>query len=96
MLLAVDFHEDLIDEERIAIAPMLSFQSSGVYCSKLDAPKTYCFATDCDTALRQKVFDISVAQIEAMVKPNGITDNVGRESMSFVCIHLPILSNSRS
>jgi hypothetical protein len=40
VLLAVDFHEDFIDEESITIAPMPSFQSPGVYRYKLDTPKT--------------------------------------------------------
>jgi len=52
--------------------------------------------TDCDAALRQKVFDISAAQVETLVKPNCITDNVGRESMSFVCIHRAIPTSNVS
>ena len=38
MLLAIDLYEYFIDEERIAIASVLSFQFSGVQGSKLDAP----------------------------------------------------------
>ena len=36
MLLAVDPHKDFIDVEGIAVASVLSLQSSGVYGSKLD------------------------------------------------------------
>jgi hypothetical protein len=38
MLLAVDLYEDFIDEERIAVTAVLSFQSSSVDRSELDAP----------------------------------------------------------
>jgi hypothetical protein len=46
MLLAVDLDEDLIDKERITIAPVFSFQSTGVHSSELYAPQTNRFAAD--------------------------------------------------
>ena len=36
MLFAIDFDEDFIDEENIATAPVLSFQSAGINGSELD------------------------------------------------------------
>ena len=39
MLLTIDLHKDFIDVEGIAIASMLSLQSSGVDGAKFDAPK---------------------------------------------------------
>ena len=39
MLLAVDFHEDFIDVKRVAIASVLSLQSTGIDRSELDAPE---------------------------------------------------------
>ena len=38
MLSAVDLHEDFIDIESIAIAPVLSLQSPCVESAELDAP----------------------------------------------------------
>ena len=38
MLLAVDLYEDFIDEERIAVTAVLSFQSSSIDCPEFDAP----------------------------------------------------------
>ena len=37
ILLAIDFDEDFIDVKSVAVAPVLSFQSSGVKCFKLYA-----------------------------------------------------------
>jgi hypothetical protein len=37
MLLAVDFDENLINEESITIAPVLSLQAAGINGSELDA-----------------------------------------------------------
>ena len=47
-----------------------------------------------DAALSQEVFDIPVAQIESVVEPDSVTDDIWRESVSFVGIHPPILSIS--
>ena len=53
MLLAVDFYEHLVNEEGIAITTVLSLQSSSVYSSELDAPKTDRFAAHGDTPLSE-------------------------------------------
>jgi hypothetical protein len=39
MLLAVDFLEDFINEEGIAVAPMLLLQSSSIQSAEFDAPE---------------------------------------------------------
>ena len=51
MLLAIDLHEGFIDEEGVAIASVVSFQSSGVHSSEFDAPETDRLAADSDTTL---------------------------------------------
>ena len=57
MLLAIDLHEDFIDEEGVAIASMLSFQSAGIDGSEFDAPEADCFSADDDAALGKEIFD---------------------------------------
>ena len=73
---------------------MISLQSSGVNGSKFDAPQTDRFSGYGDASLRQEVFDISVAEVETIVEPDGIGDNIWRESVALVSIHRPILSTS--
>ena len=87
MLLAVDLDEDFIDEEGVAVALMPAFQATGTNGPELDAPKADGFATDGDTAFSKKVFDIPMTQIEAIIEPDGVRNDIWRESMTFVCIH---------
>ena len=51
MLLAVDLYEDLIDEEGIAVTPVLAFQSAGINGTKFYTPETDLFPGDNDAAL---------------------------------------------
>ena len=91
MLLAVDFYEDFIDEEIIALSPVLSLQSAGIDSTELDTPESDRFSSDCNATLSQQIFDIAVAQVESVVEPDGVTDDVGRESVALVGIHRLIL-----
>ena len=50
MLLAVDLNENVIDVERVAVASVFSFQSTGVYDTKLDTPETNRFSADSDSS----------------------------------------------
>lgn len=84
--------EDFIDVEGIAITSVLAFQSASINGSKLDAPETDRLTRYSDTTFGEKVFDISMAEIEAIVKPHSMADDIGRESVSFICIHGPIVT----
>jgi hypothetical protein len=53
VLFAIYLYEDFIDVEGIAVAAMLTLQSSGVQGAELDAPKANCFSADGDTPLSQ-------------------------------------------
>jgi hypothetical protein len=46
-------------------------------------------------ALRQQVFDIAVAQVEAIVEPNGAADDFRRESVAFLCAYPEVVSQER-
>jgi hypothetical protein len=53
VLFAIYLYEDFIDVEGIAVAAMLTLQSSGVQGAELDAPTANCFSADGDTPLSQ-------------------------------------------
>jgi len=38
MLFALNIYKNLIDEEGVAIALVLSFQPPGIFCAELDTP----------------------------------------------------------
>jgi hypothetical protein len=92
VLLAVDLHEDFINKESITITSVALLQSSGVYSTEYNVPQPDGFIADRDSALSEKVFDISVAQIEAIIEPDSVADDIGWKSVAFICIHLPILA----
>ena len=91
MLLAVDLHKDFITVEGVAVASVLSFQAPGIFGSKLDTPEPDRLVADRDSPLCEKVFDISVAEIESVVEPDSIADNIWREAMAFISIHRRII-----
>jgi hypothetical protein len=59
-------------------------------------PESDPFRSDVYTSLSQEVFNVTVAEIETEVRPNGIEDDVRREAVAFRSIHPPILSTSVS
>ena len=92
MLLAVDLHEYLVDIKCIAIPLMPTLQPLRVDRAKLDAPKTNRFPSHDDASLSQEILDITMAQVEAIVEPDGVASDVCRESVAPISIHRPILS----
>ena len=72
MLLAIDFDEDFIDVERITIAPVLPFQSAGINGPEFDTPETDRFSGYGDAPFSEQIFNIPVAQIEAVVQPDSV------------------------
>ena len=83
--------EDFIDEEHIVVSTMTSFKSSSIYSTKLDAPQANRFPGDDNASLSKKIFYISVAEIETIVEPDSVGDDLWRESVALIRIHLPIL-----
>ena len=96
MLPSVDLDKYFIDVKGVAVALMLSFQSARINGSELNAPQSDRFTANSDAPLGQDIFNITVAEIESIVEPDSVGDDVRRESVSFICIHSPILSISVS
>ena len=91
MLPAIDLDEYFIDVEGVAVASMLSFQSAGVNRAEFDAPQAYSFAGYSNAPRSEEIFNITVAEIESIVEPDGVGNDIGRESVTLVSIHRPIL-----
>ena len=91
MLLTIDSDEHFIDVECVAITTVLSLQSSGVKGPELNAPEPDCFAGYSDATFSEQIFNIPMAKIESIVEPDGIRNDVRRESVAFIGIPPPIL-----
>ena len=96
MLFAVDLDEDLIDKECVAVATMLSLQTLCIFGTEFNTPQSDGFIADSDTSFGKEIFNVTMAEVETIIEPDGITDDVGWESVTLVCIHRPILSNQTS
>jgi hypothetical protein len=96
MLHAVHLHEDFVDEKSIAVSPVLPLQTYGVQCAEFYAPEADLFAAHGCATFGEQILDISVAQAEPVVEPDGVGNDIGRESVSFVSIHPPIPASSVS
>ena len=86
--------KDFIDVEGIAITLVLSFQSAGINGTELDAPEANCFSGYSDASLGEKIFDITMAEVESVVGPDCVADDIWRESVALISIHASILSIS--
>ncbi len=84
-------HENFIYVECVSITLMSAFQPPGIYPTKLDAPQPDGFIADDYAALCRQIFNIPVAEIEAKVKPDCITDDIGWKPVTLVCIHTGII-----
>ena len=62
-------------------------QALGIFRPKLDAPEANRFVACDSTPFRQQVFDISMAQIEAMIQPDSVADDVGWKTVALVYVH---------
>jgi hypothetical protein len=60
--------------------------------SEFDTPETDCFTADSDSSFGKEVFNIAMAQVETIVEPDSVADDVWSKSVAFVCIHSLILS----
>jgi hypothetical protein len=93
---ALNFNEDLVDEERIAVTSVHAPQSASVRGTELVTPQPNRFTTDLDTPLCQHIFNIVVTEIESAIQPHCILDDIGRKSVAFIrvgeCVHSPIVA----
>ncbi len=81
---AADGNEHFVHVPDVTESTLSSPQSAGVFRSKFPAPGSNAFVGYGDATLREQILDISKAQSEAMVQPDGMADDLGWESVSAV------------
>ena len=96
MLLAINLHKDIIDVEGIAIDSVFSPQSTRANSPEFDKPKADSLASDSETTFCKEILDVAVTEIETIVEPDGVTDDVRWEAVAFVSVNSPILAISGS
>lgn len=91
MLPTMDFHEELVNLESVTAAAVLSFESSSLYNSEFSTPQTDRFTADSSASFSQEVLGISAAEIQSVVQPDGVENNVEWEPVASVCVHHQIV-----
>jgi hypothetical protein len=76
--------EYFVDEERVAESGVFALQPFRKQRTELVAPQSNRFVTHVDAAFSKQVFDVAVTGNEAMVEPDGMLNDDGRKSVSFV------------
>jgi hypothetical protein len=84
LLLAVDSDEKFVQIPGITEASLFLLKTSGIVGSEFRAPLPDGFVRNNDSSFRQKIFNITEAQTEAMIDPYGVADDFRREAVSVV------------
>ena len=92
--LTLDRHKELVQVPGVAQPAFSPLELSSVVHTKLPRPLADGLVGDDDSALCQKVFNISEAQTEAVIEPDGMADDLGWESVSAVARCLGFHSGS--
>ena len=79
LLSAVDSNEDFVQVPNIAEAALTPLQFSDIVRTELPTPDSNRFIRDDDSPFGEKILDISEAQAETMVNPDGIADDFWKE-----------------
>src|SRR6056300_799782 len=74
---------------------MSLFETTSVSITKFDTPESDGFVADSDTSFREQIFNIAKTEVESMVEPDGIADDIGWESVPLVRIHRRIIDQRR-
>jgi hypothetical protein len=92
MLFTVALHEDFVNVEDVSVALMPPLQSPCIFGSELDTSEANGFIADSDFPFSKETLDIPTTENEAIVEPDSVANDVGREAMAFIGIHPPILA----
>jgi hypothetical protein len=79
--------EDFVAVESIAITSVLALQSTCQNGSEFDAPQPDCFSAHDNATLSEEIFDISMAEIEAIAEPDCVGDDIWWEPMALISVH---------
>ena len=80
----LDGQKELVQVPSVAQAVLATLERAGVLGIELQTPQSDGLVGGHDLPLCQAIFDISQAQTEAVVEPNGMADSLRWESVSAV------------
>ena len=84
VLPTINLHEYFIDIEGVTETLVSAFQTSSISRPKFVTPQPDGFVADDNASLSQEIFDIPMAEIESMIKPNCILNDFRWKAVAFV------------
>ena len=84
LLATVQGDEQLIEMPRVSEAPAPVPEPSGIRAAERATPPSDRLIGDRDAPLREEVLHITKAEAKAKVQPDGVSDDVGWESIAVV------------
>ena len=81
LTLPVNRDKDFVQEPGISEATLPSSQLPRVVWTELAAPLSNRFVRHDDASFGKQIFDLSEAQTELIIEPNGVADYFGRKTM---------------
>jgi hypothetical protein len=82
--LAVDCHEDFVQEPRIPETVLPSFQFSRIFRTELPAPSANRFVRHSDPSFGEQILDVPETDAESRVKPDCVTDDLARIAVTVI------------
>ena len=82
--LTLDCYEEFVQVPDVAQATLPVPKYTDVFGTELSAALSNGLVRDYDPALCQQILNISEAQAESVVEPNGMADDIRRKSMSVI------------
>ena len=84
MLLAIDLEKHLVAVPLVAGLCTPTAQLIGKLLTKLEAPLPHRFLRHEPASRSQQLFDVTIAEVEAMIEPHRVGDNVLGKAKPFV------------
>ena len=84
LLPPLDVHEQLIEMPRVVHPTPPAPHASCIHRTKRATPLPNRLVGNRDPALSEQVFRIAAAETKAVVEPDGVTDDLGRESIAML------------
>ncbi len=85
---ALNRDENFVEEPRVAKCSLSSLHRSGVRRPEFPAPLPDALIGDDYPTLSEQILDITKAQAESMIEPNGLDDDHRREAVALTCRRL--------
>ena len=81
---SLDGDEDLVQVPSVAQPALSTLEPASVCRTEREAPQPDRFVGHREAALGQEIFDIAKAHTEAVIQPDGVTDDLGGKAVSAV------------